>query len=83
MYNFKLTSDDGAKLFIDREEIIDNDGSHAMIEQQGSTLLSKGFHLIRSTYFQHGGGSGYKLSYSSEYIDYQSPSEDLLYHSVN
>ena len=83
MYNFKLTSDDGAKLFIDREEIIDNDGSHAMIEQQGSTLLSKGFHLIRSTYFQHGGGSGYKLSYSSEYIDYQSLSEDLLYHSVN
>jgi PA14 domain-containing protein len=52
-YVFVLTSDDGSKLFIDGEMLIDNDGLHLTLQpQEGEIDLDPGIHRIRVPYFQ-------------------------------
>jgi len=52
MYNFSLLSDDGAKLYIDDQVVIDNDGLHPPQEKTGALELAGGLHRIRVSYFQ-------------------------------
>jgi hypothetical protein len=51
-YDFQLTSDDGAKLYIDDRLIINNDGLHTARTLGGKASLSFGRHTIRIAYFQ-------------------------------
>jgi hypothetical protein len=51
-YEFSLLSDDGAKLYIDDEVVIDNDGIHPPATVDGSVTLGGGIHRIRVSYFQ-------------------------------
>ena len=51
-YQFALTSDDGSKLYIDDELIVDNDGVHPPQLKTASIRLSGGIHRIRLSYFQ-------------------------------
>jgi hypothetical protein len=51
-YTFSLTSDDGAKLYIDDELVIDNDGQHPPQDKTGSVELGGGIHRVRVSYFQ-------------------------------
>jgi len=51
-YRFSLLSDDGARLSIDSQEVIDNDGIHAATALSGSAFLSRGIHTIRVSYHQ-------------------------------
>ena len=51
-YDFKLTSDDGARLYIDDQPVIDLDGVHAAQDRDGHITLSAGRHTIHVPYFQ-------------------------------
>jgi hypothetical protein len=51
-YNFRLMSDDGAKLYIDKKVIVDNDGVHGPGSRIGEALLDNSKHTIRLEYFQ-------------------------------
>jgi len=51
-YKFQLTSDDGSKLYIDDEVLIDNDGQHPPVTVTAETKLSGGIHRLRLSYFQ-------------------------------
>src|SRR5271165_3780866 len=51
-YNFALTSDDGAKLYIDERLVVDNDGEHPPREETGRIELGRGVHQVRVSYFQ-------------------------------
>ena len=51
IYDFRLTSDDGAVLYIDGEKIADNDGSHSASSVETRIKLEKGFHEICLKYF--------------------------------
>lgn len=51
-YAFRLVSDDGSRLFIDENKIIDNDGQHPPQSQSGSVFLGEGVHKIMVDYFQ-------------------------------
>lgn len=51
-YMFSLLSDDGAKLYIDDQLVIDNDGQHPPQEKTGTVDLAGGLHRIRVSYFQ-------------------------------
>ncbi|MDX1939180.1 MAG: metallophosphoesterase [Saprospiraceae bacterium] len=53
---FFLNSDDGSKLYINDELIIDHDGDHSAIKKTGQTILAAGKHKIRVEYFEVGGG---------------------------
>jgi len=52
LYRYSLISDDGSKLYIDDDLVIENDGTHATREQGGEKDLSVGMHRIRVSYFQ-------------------------------
>ncbi|WP_304064363.1 family 20 glycosylhydrolase [Pedobacter glucosidilyticus] len=61
-FEFSLLSDDGARLYIDDELIIDNDGKHARYERAAGVWLRPGLHKIKLAYFDDGLGSALKLS---------------------
>lgn len=64
-WTFYLTSDDGSRLYIDGDNIVDNDGYHGMQEKEGTVILSRGMHTIEVSFFQGGGGAGLTLAWSS------------------
>ena len=51
-YQFRINSDDGARLYIDGKRVLDNDGQHAPRARDGSVSLSAGVHDIVVEYFQ-------------------------------
>jgi hypothetical protein len=51
-YRFSLLSDDGSRLYIDDELVINNDCQHPPIDRDGSIALNGGIHNIRVSYFQ-------------------------------
>ena len=56
-YDFFLASDDGSKLYVDGQTVVDNDGDHGVITATGRVPLTAGKHAIRVEYFNGGGGS--------------------------
>lgn len=52
IYTFQLYSDDGSQLYINDRLVVDNDGIHATIRQQGSIRLGTGMHPVEIHYFQ-------------------------------
>lgn len=58
LYTISIDSDDGSRLLIDGEVVIDNDGLHGMQERSASIGLEAGAHRLRIEYFQRGGGRG-------------------------
>jgi hypothetical protein len=57
VYTFALTSDDGSRLFIDGEVVVDNDGLHGAEERRGDIALAAGWHAIRVEWFNKSGGA--------------------------
>ena len=53
---FFLNSDDGSKLYINGELVIDHDGDHSAIKKTGQSILAAGKHKIRVEYFERSGG---------------------------
>lgn len=51
LYTFKLHSDDGSVLYLNDEEVVNNDGFHYGIEKAGEVLLEAGFHTYTLYYF--------------------------------
>ena len=57
-YTLYVESDDGSRLFIGVDLVVDNDGLHAMNEESGEIALASGLHEIRVEFFERGGGAG-------------------------
>ena len=51
-------SDDGSRLYIGDEMVVDNDGLHGMQSRSGTIGLGAGRHEIRIEFFERGGGAG-------------------------
>lgn len=51
-YKFRVFSDDGAKLYIDKKVVVDNDGVHQFLPVGGSVKLAKGDHSFTLQFFQ-------------------------------
>jgi hypothetical protein len=51
-YEFKMSSDDGAELYINDDLVIDTDGVHPIVTKKGRITLSAGRHTIHVAYFQ-------------------------------
>lgn len=51
-WSFRLSSDDGAKLLIDGQVVVDNDGVHAPRQRSATVNLTKGSHELVLEYFQ-------------------------------
>lgn len=64
VYGFYLSSDDGSKLWIDNNVLIDNDGMHSEEERKGSIALKKGYHHFKVAFVQGSGDAVLNLLYS-------------------
>ncbi|MGB1926572.1 MAG: family 16 glycoside hydrolase, partial [Rubripirellula sp.] len=63
-YAFRLSSDDGSRLFIDGKQIIDNDGVHPNTGKEASVNLTVGIHEFRVDYFEKSGQQELSLDWS-------------------
>ncbi len=68
-WTFLTESDDGSRLWIGDALVVDNDGSHGMIERRGVVRLKAGKHPIRVEWIQGGGAAGLKVSISGPGMD--------------
>jgi alpha-L-fucosidase len=66
IYTFFADSDDGSMIYIDDEEIVNNDGDHGNVEKNGKAALKRGFHKIKVLYFDSGGGNSLRVSMQRE-----------------
>lgn len=64
-YTFYLSSDDGSRMFINNQEVINNDGAHGIVELSGTyTFTSTGRFPFRVIFSQIGGGYGLYFHYA-------------------
>jgi len=52
IYRFYLKSDDGARMYVDGQLVVENDGLHTLFEDSGFLPLKAGYHSFRIEYFQ-------------------------------
>jgi azurin len=62
-YTFYTSSDDGSRLYIDGQQVVDNDGTHGVVERSGTVSLAAGRHQIVVTYFDNGGRDRLEVSW--------------------
>ncbi|MFF4522693.1 family 16 glycoside hydrolase [Streptomyces bluensis] len=62
-YTFRLTSDDGSRLAIDDETVIDHDGLHGAEPKDGTVHLSAGLHPLRIDHFERDGEQQLRLAW--------------------
>ncbi|MBM7068660.1 PA14 domain-containing protein [Actibacterium sp. 188UL27-1] len=63
IYDFRLAADDGARLFINGTEVVENDGLHGFRNRDGEVELEPGIHDIEIRYFENHGRAGLKFDY--------------------
>ncbi|WDG33420.1 ricin-type beta-trefoil lectin domain protein [Streptomyces sp. CA-278952] len=63
-HTFRLTSDDGSRLYIDDQLVIDHDGLHGSeLPKDGTVSLTAGVHSLRIEHFEAGGGQQITLAW--------------------
>jgi len=77
-YTFSIASDDGSRVYLDGELLIDNDGLHGMVEKSASVDLTAGLHRMVVTYFDNGGGDGLRLTWSGPEFKKQKIAPEFL-----
>src|SRR5262245_1307370 len=81
-YTLYLRSNDGSKLYLDGDLIIDNDGVHGMRERSAVRTLSAGYHALRTEFFENAGGAGLVLLWRGPGIGKQVIPPGRLSHDV-
>jgi alpha-L-fucosidase len=79
IYTFTLASDDGSRLQMGGDVIVDNDGLHGMREAQGVVGLQAGYHPIMIQWFNATGGLGLEVSIAGPGIEEQPLPSGMLF----
>ncbi|TWT45754.1 Mannosylglycerate hydrolase [Phycisphaerae bacterium RAS1] len=78
VYTLYLNSDDGSRLWIGDDLLVDHDGLHGNTTRTAQAALKAGPHRMRLTYFQRGGDAALGLSWSGPELSKQPvPAEAL------
>ena len=64
LYRFATNSDDGSRLSIDGQVVVNNDGLHPPVLQQGSISLTAGTHSVVVEFFERNGGEVLDVTYA-------------------
>lgn len=78
-YRFYVNSDDGSKLYINGDLVVDNDGGHGTIERMGSISLKAGRHKITVDYHNQSGGAWLDAFYKGPGVPKQIIPADKLF----
>jgi len=58
LFTFEIESDEGSRLFVGGNLVVDHDGLHAMTRRSGVVGLLPGLHQVRVEYFEATGSAG-------------------------
>ncbi|NOY58539.1 MAG: family 78 glycoside hydrolase catalytic domain [Calditrichaeota bacterium] len=78
-YIFSTTSNDGSRLFINNQLVVDNDGEHGVEERNGAAVLQPGKYPITVSYFQSGGSQAFDVYYQGPGIEKQHIPASMLF----
>ena len=70
-YEFQTVSDDGSKLLINGQPVVDNDGLHSRQSVSGNIHLKKGMHQIEVQFFERGGQESLDVKWKSPYFEWR------------
>lgn len=79
VYQFYTFSDDGSKLLIDGQTVVDNDGSHSLKRAEGKIALEAGYHELKLLYFENYMGEFLEVGLSSRSIREDIIPDNMLY----
>ncbi len=79
IYRFYTESDDGSRLWIGDQLVVDNDGLHGKREKSGEIALKAGLHRITVGYFQGDGSMELSASYEGPGLPKQAIPEDVMH----
>ncbi|MFC3687913.1 CBM35 domain-containing protein [Aquipuribacter hungaricus] len=68
-YTFRLTSDDGSRLSVGGEVLVDNDGLHGEVAVEGTVTLTAGTHPLFVEFFEAGFGQRLLLEWRAPGTD--------------
>jgi hypothetical protein len=69
IYRFVANADDGVRIVVDDQVVVEDDGKHAARDAEGDMALGPGFHSMRIEYFQAGGEKSLSIKFSGPYGD--------------
>lgn len=81
LHRFELTSDDGSRLRIDGELVVDNPGEHAPKRAEGELWLSAGRHAFELEYYERGGGETLELQWQTPGAELSALPAEALSHA--
>lgn len=81
VYTITLRSDDGARLLVHNEEIVDHDGLHAVSDRRGDVQLRAGWHPVTIEYFDAGGASALAVEIEGPSLPRQALAPAMLVHA--
>ncbi|MGD9635420.1 MAG: alpha-L-fucosidase [Pirellulales bacterium] len=79
IYTFSISSDDGSRLFIGRQLVVDNDGLHPMREKSGCVGLKAGLQPLRVEWFNAGASAGLEVRWQGPQTERQELSTAAIY----
>ena len=53
VWDFQIVSDDGSIVFVDDQQVINNDGVHSSLSREGSISLQAGWHKLEVKYYNN------------------------------
>ena len=79
-YTFSTNSDDGVRLWVDGNQLVDHWSDHGATQDQGTIDLVAGQkYSIKMEYYQHAGNATAQLSWAADGIDQQIIPQSQLY----
>ena len=83
MYHFETVSDDGSRLLINDQLVVDNDGLHSKTSKSSSVYLDKEKYKIVVEYFERGGQESLKVNWKGPGFEWQAIPSYVLFHKNN
>ena len=82
VYRFFVRSDDGSRLWIGDQLVVENDGLHSSHEESGVIALAAGLHPLTVAMFEQSGGFELDVAYSGPGLARQRIPSSALFRSV-
>ena len=82
LYQLGIASDDGSKLYLHDQLLIDNGGNHSAQRRTNWAYLDAGFHPIRIEFYEDEGQEKLELSIASDEEELAPISADRLFHAA-
>jgi len=80
LYTFYTSSDDGSRLSIGDEVVVNNDGLHAVQRKSGLVRLPAGLHPVTISFFEQGGDEELVIFWEGPGFSLQVVPEDAWFH---